>query len=597
MSYLVLARKYRPQTFAEVVGQDHVTTTLSNSITAGRVAHAILFSGPRGTGKTTVARVLAKTINCELNRETPTSVPCNSCRSCIEITSGSAADVFEIDGASNNSVDQVRELRDNVRYMPAYSPFKIYIIDEVHMLSIAAFNALLKTLEEPPQHVKFMFATTEPHKIPITILSRCQRHDMRRVELDKVVGHLNFLCQQENVVIEERSLNLIAQESGGSMRDALSLLDQVISCSIGDISHDQVLNILGTVDRQNLFDISFAILNKSAETILTLINDIYNQGHDLKKLYASITSHFRNLVVVKMTKTSTSIIDLPEHEISLLKEQTANIPVAFLTQIMDLLFNEEAAIRFSSQPKIAVEIALLKLLQIEPALSIETLIEKLDLLQKNVGGHSEVESPEPKVTHNYSGATQEQQPSSVNEAPQAFSNTQVPTNQNPENSHSQKETIENNIVPDHFQQQTQQTSVQNPPQSVTASNFNPVDTLDVSWNKFRNWLATINRPLAPSLSDSVLKKLSSESIEIEVRGSKFNIQRVLNNKNKPLIENACRQFFRTDANIILSANYQQVNENKQKKEKTDQLKQDALQNPVIAETVKLFNGHIDTKIL
>ncbi len=596
MSYLVLARKYRPQTFSEVVGQDHVTTTLSNSITAGRIAHAILFSGPRGTGKTTVARVLAKTINCELNRETPTSAPCNACRSCIEITSGSAADVFEIDGASNNSVDQIRELRDNVRYMPAHSPFKIYIIDEVHMLSIAAFNALLKTLEEPPQHVKFMFATTEPHKIPITILSRCQRHDMRRVELDKVVGYLKFLCQQENVAVEEKSLNLIAQESGGSMRDALSLLDQVISCSIGDISHDQVLNILGTVDRQNLFDLSFAILNKSAETLLTLLNDIYNQGHDLKKLYASITSHFRNLVVVKMTKNYTSIIELPAHEIGLIREQTANVSVAFLTQIMDLLFNEEASIRFSSQPKIAVEIALLKLLQIEPALSIETLIEKLDLLQKNIGENSVAEIPEPKAPHNY--ATQEQHPSSVNEVPRAFNNEhQAQTNQNSENSQSQKEATENTIAPDHLQQQTQQTSLQNPQQSDTASNFSPVDTLDVSWNKFRNWLATINRPLAPSLSDSILKKLSSESIEIEVRGSKFNIQRILNNKNKPLIESACKQFFRTNANIILSANYQQVNENKQKKEQADQLKQDALQNPVIAETVKIFNGHIDTKIL
>lgn len=173
MSYLVLARKYRPQTFEEVVGQGHVTTTLANAVMAGRLAHAILFSGPRGTGKTTVARILAKTINCEKNRNTPSAVPCNTCRSCVEITNGSAVDVFEIDGASNNSVDQVRDLRDNVRYMPAHSPYKIYIIDEVHMLSLAAFNALLKTLEEPPAHVKFMFATTEAHKIPVTILSRC----------------------------------------------------------------------------------------------------------------------------------------------------------------------------------------------------------------------------------------------------------------------------------------------------------------------------------------------------------------------------------------------------------------------------------------
>ncbi|MBW2100561.1 MAG: DNA polymerase III subunit gamma/tau, partial [Deltaproteobacteria bacterium] len=198
MSYLVLARKYRPQTFDQVVKQDHVTRTLMNAISSGRVSHAILFSGPRGTGKTSVARILAKAMNCEKG---PAPIPCNTCRSCREITAGNAVDVFEIDGASNNGVDHIRELRENIKYMPAHSPFKIYIIDEVHMLSMAAFNALLKTLEEPPSHIMFIFATTEPHKIPITILSRCQRHDFRRISLDAITSHLESLCIQEEADI------------------------------------------------------------------------------------------------------------------------------------------------------------------------------------------------------------------------------------------------------------------------------------------------------------------------------------------------------------------------------------------------------------
>jgi len=248
MSYLVLARKYRPQTFEDVVKQDHVTQTLTNAISSGRVAHAILFSGPRGTGKTTIARILAKALNCEKG---PTSTPCNICQSCKEITSGGSVDVFEIDGASNNGVDHIRDLRENVKYMPAHSKYKIYIIDEVHMLSTAAFNALLKTLEEPPPHILFLFATTEPHKIPITILSRCQRHDLRRISIGDVSEHMAKLCSKEKINISAESLDIIARESGGSMRDALSLLDQVMVCSSeSEISHNHVLNILGIIDRK-----------------------------------------------------------------------------------------------------------------------------------------------------------------------------------------------------------------------------------------------------------------------------------------------------------------------------------------------------------
>ena len=295
MSYLVFARKYRPQTFEEVVQQDHVTRTLTNAIEAGRVAHAILFAGPRGTGKTTVARVLAKAMNCA---QGPTRTPCNTCRSCREITAGNAADVFEIDGASNNSVDQVRELRDNLQYMPAYSRFKIYIIDEVHMLSLAAFNALLKTLEEPPEHILFMFATTELHKIPITILSRCQRHDLRRIDAEAIAGHLALICSQEAVDVDEASLNLIAQEAGGSMRDALSLLDHVLSCTQGAVTVELISDLLGIVDRDHLFELSHEVLNRNLSAVLQGIDAVWRKGYEVKRFFSDLITHFHHLTLV-----------------------------------------------------------------------------------------------------------------------------------------------------------------------------------------------------------------------------------------------------------------------------------------------------------
>jgi len=342
MSYLVLARKYRPQTFDQVVEQAHITRTLTNAISSDRVAHAILFSGPRGTGKTTVARILAKAMNC---KEGPTAVPCNNCRSCNEITAGNAVDVYEIDGASNNSVDQIRELRENIKYMPAHSLYKIYIIDEVHMLSMAAFNALLKTLEEPPAHVMFMFATTEPHKIPITILSRCQRHDFRRISLDSISSHMALLCRQEGFEIAEDSLGVMAREAGGSMRDGLSLLDQIMTCTQGAMSHEQVLDLLGVIDRKILFDLAESILSSDIPAVLDLLDDIYDRGHDIKKLYADLLEHFRDLLVVAMGKKVDKLVDLPSGEIEQLMGQAKRVSTTALGQIFNMLFEEEISIR------------------------------------------------------------------------------------------------------------------------------------------------------------------------------------------------------------------------------------------------------------
>ena len=381
MSYLVLARKYRPQTFADVVKQDHVTQTLSHAISSGRVAHAILFTGPRGTGKTTIARILAKAMNCQ---QGPTVSPCNVCRSCMEITSGQAVDVLEIDGASNNSVDQVRDLRDNVRYMPSHSRYKIYIIDEVHMLTAAAFNALLKTLEEPPAHVLFMFATTEPQKIPLTILSRCQRHDLRRIDTRSILEHLQSLCAKEAVDISPESLLIVAQEAGGSMRDALSLLDQILSFSEGKITHDLVISLLGVIDRQFIYDFSQAVLNGDITEILNLLETGYENGLDLKRLYSSLVEHFRNLLVVKICKNAQQLVDVPLHEIDRMQQQVKSVSVSSLNHIFDMLFSEEATIRYASLPRIALELVFFRIIQTRPALPIDDLIEKLDLLRKEI---------------------------------------------------------------------------------------------------------------------------------------------------------------------------------------------------------------------
>ncbi len=527
MSYLVLARKYRPQTFDEIVMQDHITRTLTNAIVSNRVAHAILFSGPRGTGKTTVARILAKAMNC---KEGPIPVPCNVCRSCVEITTGNAVDVFEIDGASNNSVDQVRELRENVKYMPAHSLYKIYVIDEVHMLSLAAFNALLKTLEEPPSHVMFIFATTEPQKIPITILSRCQHHDFRRIDLESISTHLETICSKENVDIAIESLRLIAHEAGGSMRDALSLLDQVMTCSDGALSHPRVLELLGVLDRKIIFDLSAAIFSNDTKGLLDMVEEIYASGHDMKKLYQDLIEHFRNLLVVKIGDKIDRLVHLSADEVRSMSEQVKGVSEIFLNQVFNILFEEESTIRFAVQPKLALEMILMKVMQIKPALSIDILIEKLDNLRKEIQGLGDQKNNLRKTKL----------------APSSDDNINV----------------------------------------------------DTTWKKLKNMISEKNPSLAAFLKKCTLTKLTGESLEIEANGNEFNLRMIKRRKNMRIFESICRDFFGKEMHLNIKAKPSKPDERPLKKNKTNDLKQKAIQHPLIADAVEIFNGKVvDIKIL
>ena len=382
MSYLVLARKWRPQTFDDVIGQEHVTRTLRNAIRSERVAHAFLFTGPRGVGKTTTARLLAKALNCE---QGPTPDPCNACSQCEEITNGSAIDVLEIDGASHTGVDNVRDLTEGVQYRPAKGRFRVVIIDEVHMLSNAAFNALLKTLEEPPAHVKFIFATTESHKILQTILSRCQRYDFKRIPLRDLIQQLEHLTQAEGFECDEAGLALLAREADGSLRDAESLLDQVVAWSNGRVDEAAVRDALGVADRQALFRVVEAILAEDPAQVLRLTGDLYQYGYDPRRLCHDLLQHFHDLVVAKVSSDVSVLADLPDHEVEIVRKQAALRSREDLQRFFASLLETEEAVRKSAYTQLVIEMALVKLASQPPVLPIQDALAKLEELQHQFG--------------------------------------------------------------------------------------------------------------------------------------------------------------------------------------------------------------------
>lgn len=374
MSYIVLARKWRPQNFEDLVGQENVAKTFKNAILKDKIVHAYLFSGPRGIGKTSTARILAKALNCTDPAE---GEPCGKCDHCKAITSGASVDVFEIDGASNTGVDDVRELREGIKYAPSSGKYKIYIIDEVHMLSTQAFNALLKTLEEPPPHVIFIFATTEPKKIPTTILSRCQHHLFRKIPKERIKGQLKNIVEAEKIKMQETPLDMIARAADGSMRDALTLLDQAASFS-DDVSEKDLQMLLGLPEMDVISGLSEAILDGDINSTLSIVKEQTDRGYDLRSLTKELLEHFRNLAIVKVTENAETFLEFSEDEVEGLRKQSEKVGIEPLTLILTELLRLDAEVKTAMNPRYTLELGLLRMSFVKGMTSIDAVVRMLN---------------------------------------------------------------------------------------------------------------------------------------------------------------------------------------------------------------------------
>ncbi len=409
-NFLVTARKWRPQKFEDVVGQEHITQTLKNSIKSGKIAHAFIFSGPRGIGKTSTARILAKSLNCPNQKDYN---PCNQCEVCESITNGSNIDVIEIDGASNRRIDEIRTLRESVQYAPSTVKYKVYIIDEVHMLTTESFNALLKVLEEPPPHIIFIFATTDIHKVPATILSRCQRYEFRRLTTEEIKNHLVKIAQYENIEYDEDALRFIARRADGAMRDAQSLFDQIVVYSNGKVVLAEVKDILNIIDVDLYFRVSDAIKNREIEEAFRIVNDIYFNGWDLNTFINDLIEHFRNLLTVAVTG-NTDLIEESETTKEKYKETSKDFTVRDLLRILSFLSKTQFELKQATNQKMKLEIALAQLIDLPKAAEVDELIQEIKKLKKEglpVSDNSstsipsvekkstvnEVKEPEPKL--------------------------------------------------------------------------------------------------------------------------------------------------------------------------------------------------------
>ena len=382
MSYTALYRKFRPDCFEDVKGQEHIVTTLKNQIKADRIGHAYLFCGTRGTGKTTIAKIFAKAVNCEHPVD---GSPCGECPACKAIAAGTSMNVIEIDAASNNGVDNIREIVDEVSYSPAEGKYKVYIIDEVHMLSIGAFNALLKTLEEPPSYVIFILATTEVHKIPITILSRCQRYDFRRITIDTITARLQELMETEQIQVEEKALRYVAKTADGSMRDALSLLDQCIAFHFGqELTYDKVLNVLGAVDTEVFSRLLRYVLEQEVTGCISLLEEIVMQGRELTQFVTDFTWYLRNLLLLKSSDDIEDVIDVSSDNLERLKEEAVMAQTDSIMRYIRIFSELSGQIRYAAQKRILIEIALIKLCRPDMEKDYQSVLERVRVLEEKI---------------------------------------------------------------------------------------------------------------------------------------------------------------------------------------------------------------------
>jgi DNA polymerase-3 subunit gamma/tau len=577
MSYLVLARKWRPQLFEEVIGQQHITQTLQNAISQRRVAHAFLFTGARGVGKTSTARILAKALNCE---EGLRINPCDQCTNCQEITHGTSMDVIEIDGASNRGIDEIRELRENVRYTPAKSRYKIYIIDEVHMLTKEAFNALLKTLEEPPPHILFIFATTEPHKIPATILSRCQRYDFKRIPFKEVIGSLKRIVEEEKIQIGQRGLLSIAQESEGSLRDAQSLLDQVIAYAGKNIRDEDITEVLGLIDREMLHDTIEAIAHRDVERCMGVIEHVYHFGYDLQHFCRELLQYLRNLILIKVSQHPEGLMELPEEELGQLKKQAEKFGFDQLNHLFTLLLKGEQEIAQSTFPRTMLEMTLIRMATLRPTLPIDEILQKLEILEdKELSKGWKEKTPSPDLEKAiYPGA-----PERGKEEKEAFP-------QKPEQS------CEGKV----FEKNEELTDLKKGEElgGVLPQNW------EEAWKGLVEFTRAKNPILGAFLALGNLVHLSDEKIEIGFEKDSFHYDRMLEKENRNQLESICLEYFQKKAKVAISPLNQGIGskgrvmlgEGKTTRNEVGRRSGNRVEeDPLVQEALRLFNGKIVEK--
>jgi DNA polymerase-3 subunit gamma/tau len=537
MSYQVFARKWRPQVFEDVVGQGHITKTLQNAIAANRLAHAFLFSGPRGVGKTTTARILAKALNCKTG---PTPTPCGICDPCLETAAGTSVDVIEIDGASNRGIEHIRELRETVKYAPVGGKYKVYVIDEVHMLTNEAFNALLKTLEEPPPHVIFIFATTEPQKIPATIHSRCQRYGFKRIALTEIATKLREITDKEGIKVSDQGLNLIARAAEGSMRDSQSLLDQAVSYSGMEIRNEDLQAILGAVAQETLKTFADGLLARDASRLLRQIDTLLEQGQDMRQFLAGVVEHIRNLIITRTVKDAGPIIELPAADLETIKQQASGTDTERLVLLFDSLSRTLEEMRWSPHQRFTLEVGLVKACSIATLKPLGEVLERMKSLeaQLGAGGSGHVGKPE-----------------AVRERPAGYASS------------------------------ARSTAATAP----TASAGTAPVTGD-PWGKILTMLKQKRASLASVFGHSKILNSTAETLVIGIKGTSFQLEKAEQKESRDLVEQIAAEVLGTRMQV----KYQLLTEEKKTPPRGTSPKKPAPeeQDPFLKDTLSIFNGQV-----